>query len=135
MSAIELKGVSLVYNSHDSKILALNGIDVDIQSGEFVCLVGPSGCGKSTTLNLVAGFLQPTSGHVLVDGKEVRGHGMDRGVVFQEYALFPWRTAIQNVEFGLEMKKIPSAERRETAMRYLSMVKLDRFANTYPHHL
>ncbi len=135
MSAIELKGVSLVYNSHDSKVLALNNIDVDIQSGEFVCLVGPSGCGKSTTLNLVAGFLKPSTGHVLVDGKEVRGQGMDRGVVFQEYALFPWRTALQNVEFGLEMKQVPAGERRERAMHFLSMVKLDRFANTFPHHL
>ena len=135
MSAIEVRNVSLAYDSHDSKIVALKNINMRIESGEFVCLVGPSGCGKSTTLNVVAGFLRPNQGQVLVDGQVVRGQGMDRGVVFQEYALFPWRTAIQNVEFGLEMKKIPPAERRETAMRYLTMVKLDRFANTYPHHL
>jgi NitT/TauT family transport system ATP-binding protein len=135
VSDIELRNISLVYNSHDSKIVALDSVSTRIESGEFVCLVGPSGCGKSTTLNIVAGFLRPTRGEVKVDGQVVRGQGMDRGVVFQEYALFPWRTAIQNVEFGLEMKNVPSAERRETAMRYLSMVKLDRFANTYPHHL
>jgi len=135
MSAIEVRNVSLAYDSHDSKIVALENVSLRIESGQFVCLVGPSGCGKSTTLNVVAGFLKPNQGQVLVDGRVVQGQGMDRGIVFQEYALFPWRTAIQNVEFGLEMKKIPPAERRETAMRYLSMVKLDRFANTYPHHL
>ena len=135
MSAIELRGVSLVYNSHDSHIVALDDISTRIASGEFVCLVGPSGCGKSTTLNLVAGFLRPTRGQILVDGQPVRGQGMDRGIVFQEYALFPWRTAIQNVEFGLEMKKVAAAERRERAMHFLRMVKLERFANTYPHHL
>ena len=135
MSAIELRDVSLVYNSHDAHVVALNNISTTVEPGEFVCLVGPSGCGKSTTLNLVAGFLRPTSGQILVDGRLVRGHGMDRGVVFQEYALFPWRTAIQNVEFGLEMKRVGAAERREQAMHFLQMVKLEGFANTYPHHL
>jgi NitT/TauT family transport system ATP-binding protein len=135
MSAIELREVSLVYNSHDSNIVALDNVSASVESGEFVCLVGPSGCGKSTTLNLVAGFLKPTQGQILVDGRQIRGYGMDRGIVFQEYALFPWRTAVQNVEFGLEMKKVPPSERREVALRFLSMVKLERFANTYPHHL
>jgi len=135
VSAIELRDVSLVYNSHDAHVVALNNISTTVEPGEFVCLVGPSGCGKSTTLNLVAGFLRPTSGQILVDGRLVRGHGMDRGVVFQEYALFPWRTAIQNVEFGLEMKRVGAAERREQAMHFLQMVKLEGFANTYPHHL
>jgi NitT/TauT family transport system ATP-binding protein len=135
VSAIELRDVSLVYNSHDAHVMALDNISTTVEAGEFVCLVGPSGCGKSTTLNLVAGFLRPTSGQILVDGRQVRGHGMDRGVVFQEYALFPWRTAIQNVEFGLEMKRVGAAERREQAMHFLQMVKLEGFAHTYPHHL
>ncbi len=135
MSTIEVKNVSLVYNSHDSNVLALHNVSTSIASGEFVCLVGPSGCGKSTTLNIVAGFLKPTEGQVLVDGAVIRGYGMDRGIVFQEYALFPWRTAVQNVEFGLEMKKVPRGERRDAAMHYLTMVKLERFANTFPHHL
>jgi NitT/TauT family transport system ATP-binding protein len=135
VSAIELRDVSLVYNTHDAHVVALNNISTMIQPGEFVCLVGPSGCGKSTTLNLVAGFLKPTHGEILIDGQQVRGHGMDRGVVFQEYALFPWRTALQNVEFGLEMKRVGPSERRERAMHFLRMVKLDAFARTYPHHL
>jgi NitT/TauT family transport system ATP-binding protein len=135
MSSIQLRSVSLVYNSRDTQLVALNNVSTSVESGEFVCLVGPSGCGKSTTLNIVAGFLKPTRGQVMVDGKVVRGHGMDRGVVFQEYALFPWRTALQNVEFGLEMKNVPARERREFAMHHLRMVKLERFANTYPHHL
>src|SRR5262249_18522749 len=135
LSSIELLDVSLVYNSHDSSIVALDNVSAHVASGEFVCLVGPSGCGKSTTLNLVAGFLKPTSGQILVDGRQIPGQGLDRGIVFQEYALFPWRTAIQNVEFGLEMKRVPTAKRRERAMQFLSMVKLERFAHTYPHHL
>jgi NitT/TauT family transport system ATP-binding protein len=135
LSAIELKDVSLVYASHNGQIVALDNVSTSVESGEFVCLVGPSGCGKSTTLNLVAGFLKPTAGQILVDGRQVRGQGMDRGIVFQEYALFPWRTAVQNVEFGLEMKNVPASQRREQAMHFLSMVKLERFANTYPHHL
>jgi ABC-type nitrate/sulfonate/bicarbonate transport system ATPase subunit len=135
MSTIQIKDVSLIYTSHEGSVLALDNISLEIGSGEFVCLVGPSGCGKSTTLNVVAGFLQPTSGAVLVDGQQVRGQGMDRGVVFQEYALFPWRTALKNVEFGLELKGVPTAERRDRAMHFLRMVKLERFAKTYPHHL
>jgi NitT/TauT family transport system ATP-binding protein len=135
VSAVELRDVSLHYNSHDAQVVALDNINTSVESGEFVCLVGPSGCGKSTTLNLVAGFLRPTHGQILVDDREVRGHGMDRGIVFQEYALFPWRTAVQNVEFGLEMKKIPPSQRRETAMQFLGMVRLERFAHAYPHHL
>jgi NitT/TauT family transport system ATP-binding protein len=135
VSAIELKGVNLVYRTSDVHLTALSEIDLRVESGEFVCLVGPSGCGKSTTLNLVAGFLRPSTGEVLVDNQRVRGSGMDRGVVFQEYALFPWRTAVKNVEFGLEMKQMPADERRERAMQFLRMVKLERFADTYPHHL
>jgi NitT/TauT family transport system ATP-binding protein len=135
LSAVELREVSLIYNSHDTQIVALDNINTSIETGEFVCLVGPSGCGKSTTLNLVAGFLKPSHGQILIHDREVRGHGMDRGIVFQEYALFPWRTAVQNVEFGLEMKKVPQGRRRETAMQYLGMVRLERFAHSYPHHL
>jgi len=130
-----LRDVRLVYNSHNAQIVALDNVTTSVERGEFVCLVGPSGCGKSTTLNLVAGFLRPSRGEILVDGRQVRGQGMDRGIVFQEYALFPWRTAVQNVEFGLEMKNVPPRARRDQAMRFLSMVKLERFANTYPHHL
>ena len=103
---------------------------------EFVCLLGPSGCGKSTMLNIIAGFLTPTSGEILIAGKPVKGYGQDRGVVFQDFAqLFPWRTALGNVTFGLEMKGVAKAERERIALEQLRLVKLEKFANSYPHHL
>jgi NitT/TauT family transport system ATP-binding protein len=103
---------------------------------EFLCLVGPSGCGKTTLLNIIAGFLKPTGGEIRIGGKPVIGHGMDRGIVFQDFAqLFPWRTALGNVAFGLEMKGVPRTERNATALAQLKLVKLDNFAHAYPHHL
>ena len=108
----------------------------DIEQAEFLCLVGPSGCGKSTLLNIIAGFLAPTAGEVLIGGKPITGHGMDRGVVFQDFAqLFPWRTALGNVAFGLEMKGMPRPERERIALEQLRLVKLEKFAQAYPHHL
>src|SRR5690606_1833750 len=107
-----------------------------MEPSEFLCLVGPSGCGKSTLLNIIAGFLTPTSGEILIGGKPLKGYGPDRGVVFQDFAqLFPWRTALGNVSFGLEMKGMPKPEREKIAMEQLRLVKLERFANSYPHHL
>ena len=110
--------------------------NVDVEQSQFVCIVGPSGCGKSTLLNIVAGFLKPTAGQILIGGEAVSGYGLDRGVVFQDFAqLFPWRTALGNVAFGLEMKGVPKAEREEIAHRQLALVKLEKFARSYPHHL
>jgi NitT/TauT family transport system ATP-binding protein len=101
-----------------------------------VCIVGPSGCGKSTLLNIVAGFLSPAAGEIRIGGKKVDGHGMDRGVVFQDFAqLFPWRTALGNVAFGLEMKGVAKDEREKIAREQLRLVKLDKFTGSYPHHL
>ena len=108
----------------------------DIEQSEFLCIVGPSGCGKSTLLNLIAGFLTPTGGEIRIGGKKVDGHGLDRGVVFQDFAqLFPWRTALGNVTFGLEMKGVGKAEREEIARNQLALVKLEKFTDSYPHHL
>ena len=106
------------------------------RQSEFLCLVGPSGCGKSTLLNIIAGFLAPTGGEVRIGGEVVTGHGMDRGIVFQDFAqLFPWRTALGNVAFGLEMKGVPKPERERIALEQLQLVKLEKFAHAYPHHL
>ena len=114
---------------------ALDRIDLDVAEHEFLCLLGPSGCGKSTLLNIVAGFLAPTTGRVLVDGAPVTGPGADRGVVFQEYVLFPWLTVAGNVEFGPALKGVAADERRRTAARYLDLVGLRAHADKYPVQL
>jgi ABC-type nitrate/sulfonate/bicarbonate transport system ATPase subunit len=136
MPHIEIRDVSLVYDTPAGQVTAVERASCSIEQSEFLCIVGPSGCGKSTLLNIMAGFLQPTAGDIKIGGKAVKGHGQDRGVVFQDFAqLFPWRTALGNVAFGLEMKGIGKAEREETARKQLALVKLEKFANAYPHHL
>ena len=105
MPHIEIRDVSLVYDTPAGRVVGVDNASFAIEESEFLCIVGPSGCGKSTLLNIIAGFLPPTGGEILIAGKPVTGHGMDRGVVFQDFAqLFPWRTALGNVTFGLEMK-------------------------------
>ena len=136
MPHIEVRDVSLVYDTPAGRVVGVERASFDIEQSEFLCLVGPSGCGKSTLLNIVAGFLAPTSGEIRIGGKPVTGRGMDRGVVFQDFAqLFPWRTALLNVTFGLEMKGVPRPEREKIALEQLALVKLEKFANAYPHHL
>jgi NitT/TauT family transport system ATP-binding protein len=136
MPHIEVRDVSLVYDTPAGRVTGVERASFDIEQSEFVCLVGPSGCGKSTLLNIIAGFLAPTSGEIRIGGKAVTGRGMDRGVVFQDFAqLFPWRTALRNVAFGLEMKGVPRPEREKIALEQLQLVKLEKFANAYPHHL
>jgi NitT/TauT family transport system ATP-binding protein len=114
---------------------ALDDVSFSVKLGEFLVVVGPSGCGKSTLLDLLAGLTTPTSGRILLDGKPITGPGMDRGVVFQQYALFPWRTALENVEFGLELRKLKPKERREVARGFLDLVGLSGFENRHPHEL
>lgn len=114
---------------------AIEDITIDLAAGEFLVLVGPSGCGKSTLLDLLGGLSRPTTGEILLDGVPVTGPGLDRGIVFQQYALLPWRTARKNIEFGLEAKGLPAAERRERAEHYLELVGLQAFADRYPHEL
>lgn len=114
---------------------ALNGVNLDIADGEFVTVVGPSGCGKSTMLNAAAGLLDPTGGRVMVDDRQVDGPSTRTGVIFQQYALFPWLTVRKNVEFGLELKKVPAKQRRVIVDHYLELVGLTRFADALPKEL
>src|SRR5215813_10977824 len=127
MSHIEIRDVSLVYDTPAGRVHAVDSVSFDIAAAEFLCIVGPSGCGKSTLLNIIAGFIPPTGGEIRIGGNAVTGQGMDRGVVFQDFAqLFPWRTALGNVAFGLEMKGVPRAEREEIARKQLALVKLEK---------
>ena len=136
MPHIEVRDVSLSYDTPAGRVAGVDGVSFDIEQSEFVCLVGPSGCGKTTLLNIIAGFLAPTAGEIRIGGSPVTGYGMDRGIVFQDFAqLFPWRTALGNVSFGLEMKGIGKAEREEIARNQLKLVKLEKFVKSYPHHL
>lgn len=132
---VVIKDVKKIYDGRNGPVVALNGANLEIRNNEFICVVGPSGCGKSTLLNILAGLLEPTSGEVLVDGKPVEGTSVDRGVVFQQYALFPWLTVKKNVEFGLKLQKKSKEECEEIAMKYIKMVGLEKFTNSYPKEL
>jgi NitT/TauT family transport system ATP-binding protein len=123
------------YVSRGSETAALVNIDLRIEEGEFICLLGPSGCGKSTLLKIIAGLIPATSGRIAINGEPVSGPGPERAVVFQDYALFPWMTVRDNVEFGLEARKLPVAERHEISSRLLKVVGLSDFADRFPHHL
>jgi len=136
MPHIEVRNVSLVYDTPAGSVTGVDGVSFDMEQSQFLCLLGPSGCGKTTLLNIIAGFLAPTGGEIRIGGEAVRGQGTDRGIVFQDFAqLFPWRTALGNVAFGLEMKGIGKAEREEIALAQLKLVKLEKFVRSYPHHL
>ena len=132
---VKIDNVRKVFNGRNGEMIALNGVTLDIHDNEFICVVGPSGCGKSTLLNIIAGLTEPTSGKVYCDGKEVTGTGTERGVVFQQYALFPWLTVKKNVMFALEMRGIKGKQAEEEAMKYLEMVDLAKFADSYPKEL
>lgn len=116
-------------------VVAVRQVSFTARAGEFVCIVGPSGCGKTTLLRLIAGLEVPTAGSIVMDGERVVGPSSSRGVIFQEYALFPWRTVVGNVAFGLEVKGLAKQERLELARRYVDFVGLTAFANSYPHEL
>lgn len=122
-------------SSNASSVAALAGVTFDIADGEFVCVMGPSGCGKTTLLNVAAGLTYPDSGFVAVNGQPIQGPGSDRTVVFQEYALFPWKTALQNVAFGLKAKGIPTIEREAMAQEYLNLVGLAGSEHRLPSEL
>jgi NitT/TauT family transport system ATP-binding protein len=133
---IQLQEVSLSYQANTgSELLALDGIDLDVLPGEFLCIVGPSGCGKSTLLHLIAGLQKPTSGRIAMDGDSVTAPGTDRILIFQEHGLFPWLTVGQNVEFGMKMKGLSKPEREDRTRHYLRLVHLSQFKDSRPHQL
>lgn len=132
---ISIENVSKIFKGRNGEIKALDNVKLEIREKEFVSVIGPSGCGKSTLLNIVAGLEGPSEGVVKVDDKIVTRPGRDRGVVFQQYALFPWKTVLKNVEFGLKLQKIGKEERLQTALKYLELVGLKDFQNAYPKEL
>ncbi|MEY8764628.1 MULTISPECIES: ABC transporter ATP-binding protein [Clostridium] len=123
-------------NGQDNeRFLALDNFNLKVKKGEFITVVGPSGCGKSTFLDILAGLSKPTSGKVYIDGEPITGPALDRGIILQGYALFPWRTVEKNIEFGLEIKKIPKEERKKISEKFIELVGLKGFENRYPHEL
>ena len=135
MNQIILKNVNKVFKTTEREVIALKDINLEIKQGEFVCLLGPSGCGKSTLLNAVAGFALPSSGDISADDKKITAPGPDRGMVFQEYALFPWMTVAKNIAFGLEIQKKEKAEIELTVNRLLETFHLADFRDRFPKDL
>jgi NitT/TauT family transport system ATP-binding protein len=132
---LHIEGVGKIFGSDSTEVVALKDINLSIMAGEFVCLLGPSGCGKSTLLNAIAGFSLPTCGRIVANGAEVVVPGTDRAMVFQEYALFPWMTVAANISFGLEIKKIPTAEIIEKVETLLEKLQLREFSDRFPKDL
>ncbi len=132
---IRIEGLGKTYYTDDSETVAIKDFNLSIRKGELITIVGPSGCGKTTLLRMMAGLLEPTSGKILIDGKECKGTGSDRGMVFQDYALFPWRSVRKNIEFGLEIAGVPKDERATTSDKLLKMVGLENFSEARIHEL
>jgi len=133
---IQGRNVNLTFRPlNRAPVRALSNFDIDVQEGEFLSIVGPSGCGKSTFLNILLGLIKPDSGELLMHGRKISGPGTDRAMVFQEFGLLPWRTVTNNIELGLELKKLPPAQRAAIAERLVSLVGLTGFESHYPHEL
>lgn len=137
MGRVSVKNVSRTFSKKEDKseMQALENINFDVEDGEFVCILGPSGCGKTTLLRIVAGLETQTSGEITLNGVPITGPDPKRGMVFQQYSLFPWRTVIDNITFGLEMQGMGKGEARKQVEKYLDLVGLGQFKNSYPHEL
>jgi len=133
---LSIKNLNKIYHTEEGdEVVALSDINLYVADKEFVCFIGPSGCGKTTLLRIIAGLEKPDSGTLTVNKEPIKGPGPDRGMVFQEYSLFPWRTVLKNITFSLELKKIPKIEREKIAREFLELVGLLEFADSYPHEL
>ncbi|MBI1280569.1 MAG: ATP-binding cassette domain-containing protein [Anaerolineaceae bacterium] len=133
---LQLRDIMMTFRTRrGDEVIAVDNLSLDVNNGEFLSIVGPSGCGKSTLLRVVAGLIEPTSGEVLLDGRLITRPGADRGMVFQSYTLFPWLTVKGNVEFGPRLKGLPKSECSQLAQKYLEMVGLKGFENSYPKEL
>lgn len=133
--AISIERVTKSFPKKEGEFLALDTVDLNVAKNEFICIVGPSGCGKTTLMNIIAGLYPASTGEVRVHGEKVTGPGKGKGVVFQQYALYPWLTVSKNVEFGLKMKGVPQKERRTIVNKYIKLVGLEKFANSFPKEL
>lgn len=132
---ISIRNLRKVYRTDESETVAIDDFSLNIKKGELISIVGPSGCGKTTLLRMIAGLLESTSGSITIDGRECKAPGPDRGMVFQDYALFPWRSVRKNVEFGLEIEGVPKEERKARVDAMLDMVGLEKFADARIHEL
>jgi NitT/TauT family transport system ATP-binding protein len=132
---VKVENVTKIFEKGKKKVVAIKDFSLNVFVDEFLCIVGPSGCGKTTLLRMIAGLDKPSSGCILMKGKEVNGPGADRGMVFQEFALFPWRTVRKNIEFGLEIKGLPREARREISKKYAGLVGLSGFETSHPYEL
>jgi NitT/TauT family transport system ATP-binding protein len=136
MAKLEVRGVTKTFRQGKAKVIpVLRDLSLDVGDLEFVAIIGPSGCGKSTFLRILDGLIPCDAGSIFLDGREVTGTGQGRGMVFQTFDLFPWRTALENVEFGLEIQQVPKAERREVSRHYIELVGLSGFEHSYPYQL
>lgn len=137
MDGLVIRDLSKIYYDiyTGTNVAAAEDISLEIGNGEFAAILGPSGCGKTTLLNMVAGFIPPTRGEILLNGRRIQGPGPDRGVVFQSFALFPWKTVLDNVGFGLKMRGVSKEERDRVAREYIALVGVEGFENRYPHEL
>jgi len=132
---MSIRNISKEFPLDKGDLVAIEDFSLEVMDGEFLCILGPSGCGKTTLLRIIAGLEMPSGGSIILNGNEITGPGSDRGMVFQEFALFPWRTVRKNVEFGLEVKKIPKRTRNEISQRYIDLVGLRGFENAHPYEL
>lgn len=134
-STIYVKNLQKLYSSAKGDVVALKDININVLENEFVSIVGPSGCGKSTLLRMIAGLDTATDGQIVIQDRDIIGPGADRGMVFQSYTLFPWMTVADNIKFGLKLRKMPADQQEEIVNKYLKIIKLEKFRNSYPREL